>query len=192
MLFGLLCWNLQLITHGSSRDPGKASGAAPCWIWPHLGSCHLVLVPIHSQLKRSPPCHTPTWFPPLSSLLARPIVPSGSVQCHLGDKNSSGKLHAWAAQPSLDANFMWCSCPKCWLQESQNRKQADKNSLPLKEQSFEREKLAHFALPIFFLLLLLKIPSASERENFSSFSWSVSIVCKTLRSPTKSVPCNES
>lgn len=38
------------------------------------------------------------------------------------------------------------------------------------EQSFKREKLAHFALLIFFLLLLLKIPSASERENFSSFS----------------------
>lgn len=56
---GLLCWNLQLITHGSSTDPGKVPGATPCWIWPHLGSCYLVLVPIHSQLKRSPPCHTP-------------------------------------------------------------------------------------------------------------------------------------
>lgn len=56
---GLLCWNLQLITHGSSMDPGKAPGATPCWTWLLLGSCHLVLTPIHSQLKRSPLCRTP-------------------------------------------------------------------------------------------------------------------------------------
>lgn len=72
----------------------------------------------------------------------------------------------------------------CKIVSFQSPKQEAEEQKPysFEEQAWKSKtkRKAHFALPIFFLSFLIKIPSL-EREDFASCSLSVSILCKTLR-----------